>query len=77
MPQGLRLHPTTIVHTIGEYIQRNQERANTPAMLHNGTWHYLIDGKWVDHDTFNALRPRVEYKPFNWKGKDIGKYAKL
>ena len=78
MPQGLRLHATdNIVHTIGEYIRRNQERANTTARLSQGQWQYLINGTWHDQDTFNALRPRVEYKPLNWKGEDIGKFAKL
>ena len=77
MPRGLRLPTLTTVHTIGEYIRRNQERQNTTARLSNGTWMYLIIDEWHPQEIFDAVRPRVEYKPLNWKGEDIGKYAKL
>ena len=77
MPQGLRLHPTKVVHTISEFIRLNKLRVETPGRIHNGKLTHLVNGEWIDSDTFNELFPIVEYRPLNWKSEDIGKYANL
>lgn len=75
--QRLNLRPKHVVHSIKDYIELKETRQNTPAMLTNGEWLYLIGDEWVSQTDFDCIHPAVEYKRFNPKGVEIGKYANL
>ena len=56
------------VHTVSEYIQYKDMRANTPAMIKDGVMLYWVFKKWVDKEVFDILCPQVDFVKFNEKG---------
>lgn len=60
------------VHTVSEYIRLNELRKNTTAIIKDGKSFFVIDGNLVNLETFNKLRPKVDYQRLNPKGESIG-----
>jgi len=67
---------TITVHSIAVYLQMNDKRRNTPAILSNGNWSYLVDGQRISEEDFEQRCPKAEYKiPGNIYGDNPNRKA--
>ncbi len=61
------------VHSVSEYLARNDFRRNATAIISGGLMTFLVDGERISEEEFNERYPITEYTPYNEKGVNVCK----
>jgi len=59
------------VHSVSEYLARNDFRRNATAIISGGLMTFLVDGERISEEEFNTRYPITEFTPYNEKGVNV------